>query len=106
MDGFIKYIAAITVDDKHRIECAKSAALLIIHTLSLPLHPSEPLKLDDPLFLRKLVGEGKLAEHKTCLGWDMHTHYLRVFLPKEKQKYWVTDIKEALASTKIKTDTL
>ena len=36
----------------------------------------------------------------------MHTHYLRVFLPKEKQKYWFTDIKEALASTKIKTDTL
>ena len=50
------------------------------------------------LSLRKLVGEGQLSDHKTCLGWDINTQSLRIFLPK--------DIKEALASTKIKTDTL
>ena len=50
--------------------------------------------------------EIKLSEHKTCLGWDINTHSLRVFLPKEKQTAWTTDIKEALDSTKVKTDTL
>ena len=106
MDGFIDNIIAIKVDDKHWIYCAKIAALLVIHTLFRLLQPSEPLKRDDPLSLRKLTGEVQLAEHKTCLGWDINTHSLRVFLPEEKQTSWTTDIKEALASTKIKIDTL
>ena len=45
MDGFI----TITVNDDNWIDRAKSAALLVIHTLFRPLHPSEPLKRDDPL---------------------------------------------------------
>ena len=52
------------------------------------------------------MGGVQLAEIKTCLGWDINTHSMRVFLTEEKQTAWTTDIKEALASTKIKTDTL
>ena len=70
MDGFIDDIITITVDDDHWIDRAKSAALLVIHTLFRPLHPSEPLKRDAPLSLRKLAGEGQLAEQQTCLVWD------------------------------------
>ena len=106
MDGLIDDIITITVDDDHWIDHAKSAALLVIHTLFQPLQPSEPLKQDDPLSLRKLAGEGQLVEQKTCLGWDINTQSLRVSLPEEKQTAWTNDIKEALASTKIKTDTL
>ena len=65
MDVFIGDIITINVYDEHWIERAKSAALLVIHTLLRPLHLSEPLKRDDPLSLRKLEGEGKLAEQKT-----------------------------------------
>ena len=61
MDSFIDEIITITVDDKHWIDRAKSAALLVINTLFRPLHPLEPLKRDDPLSLRKLAGEGQLA---------------------------------------------
>ena len=106
MDGFIDNIITIMVDGEHWIDRAKSAALLVIHTLFRPLYPSEPLKRDDPLSLRKMAGEGQLAEKKTCLGWGINTHSLRLFLPEEKKTAWTTDIKEALASTKIKTDTL
>ena len=106
MDGFIDDIITTTVDDNHWINRAKSAALLVIHTLFRPLQPSEPLKRDNQLSLRKLAGEGKLAEQKTCLGWDINTQSLRVSLPEEKQTAWTNDIKEALAYTKIKTDTL
>ena len=56
MDGFIDNIITITVDGKHWIDNAKSAAILVIHTLFRPLHPSEHLKKDDPLALIKLVG--------------------------------------------------
>ena len=52
------------------------------------------------------MGEGQLAEQKTCLGWYINTQSMRVSLPEQKQTAWKNDIKEALASTKIKTDTL
>ena len=64
------------------------------------------MKRDDPISLRKLAGEGQLTNHKTCLGWYIKTHSLRALLPEEKQTARTTDIKEALVSTKIKTDTL
>ena len=57
IDGFIDGIVTITVDYKHWIYCARSAALLVIHTLFRPLHPSESLKQYDPISLRKLAGE-------------------------------------------------
>ena len=78
MDGFIDNIITITMD-------AKSAALLVIQTLLKPLQESEPLKCNDPLSLSKLAGEEKMAEHKTCLGWDIKIHSLRVFLPKKNK---------------------
>ena len=97
MDGFIDNITTITVDNKQWIDRAKSAAILVIHTLFRPLQPSEPLKRDDPLLLRKLVEKGKLAKHKTCLGWDINTHSMRILIYEEKLTSWTTDIKEALA---------
>ena len=95
MDGFIDDTITITVDDEHWIDRAKSAALLVIHTLFRPLQPLEPLKRDDPLSLRKLDGEGKKSEQKKCLGWDINTQSLRVSLPEEKQTAWTNDIKES-----------
>ena len=79
----------------------KNSSLLIIHTLFQPLHPSELFKQGDSISLRKLVGEVKLDE-KTCLVLGIHTHSLIVFLPKEKQTAWATNIKEALDSKKLK----
>ena len=61
MNGFINDIITITVNADHWIDRAKSAALLVIHTLFRPLHPSGPLKRDDPLSLRELAVEGQLA---------------------------------------------
>ena len=84
MDGFIDDIVTITVDDEFWIDRAKSADLLVIHTLFRPIKPSEPLKRDDPLSLRKLAGEGQLSEQNTCLGWDINTKSLRLSLPGEK----------------------
>ena len=99
--GLINDIITIMVDGKHWIDRSKSAAILVIQTLFQPLQPSDPLKRDNPLSLRKLAGEGHLDEHKTCLRWYINTQSLRVFLPEDKQTTCTTDIKEALVSTKI-----
>ena len=93
MDVSIDNISTITFDYEHWIDRAKSASLLVIHTLLRPLHPSEPLKRDDTIYLGKLSGEGKLAKHKTCLGWDINTYSLRVLIPEEKQTAWTNDTK-------------
>ena len=82
MDGFIDDIIIITVHDKYWIEHAKRAALLVIRTLFGPLQASEPLECDDPLSLRKIAGKRKLVKSKTCLGWYINTHALRLFMPK------------------------
>ena len=105
MYGFIDDIITITVYDDHWIDRAKSAALLVIHTLFQPLQSSEPLKQDNPLSWRKQAGEGQLVDQNTCLGLDINTQSLRLSLSEEKQTAWKNDIKEALAFTKIKTDT-
>ena len=81
-DRFIDKVITITVADKNWIECAKISALLVIHILFQPLQVSEPMQCDNPLSLRNIAREGKLDERKTCLGWDINTHSLRVFLPK------------------------
>ena len=102
MDIFIYKIITITVDNKHWVDRAKIAALLVIHTLFQLLKPSETLKRDDPLSLRKMAGEGQLSYHKTCLWCYIKNNSLRVLLPKEKQIDWTTDIKDVLASKKLK----
>ena len=90
MYGFIDDIITITIDNTYWVERAKNSALLVIYTIFRPLHSNKPLKRNDPFSLRKLAGEGKISERKTCMGWDIHTHSLNVFLPKEKDTYWDT----------------
>ena len=62
MDGLIYYIIPITIDDPCWVEHAKKSSLLVIHTIFIQLHPNEPLKLDDPLSLRKLTGEVQIVK--------------------------------------------
>ena len=104
MDGFIDDIITITIDYPRWVERAKNAALLIIHTIFRPQHSDKPLKRDAPLSLRKLAGEGQLTHHKTCLGRDIQTRSLQIFLPQEKETLWVHDIRESLALRNINTD--
>ena len=106
MYGLINNIITINIDDSNWEERAKKSALLIIHTMFRLLQSPEPMKWDDPLSLCKLAGEGKLYKQKTCVGWDIQTCCLRLFLPKEKETSWVQDIRASLASIKIKTNKL
>ena len=84
MDEFTDNIITINIDDPNWVERAKTAGLLVIHTIFRPLQSSEQLKRDNPISLRKIEGEGQLAKQKTYMGWDIQTLYIRIFLPKER----------------------
>ena len=100
MDGSINEIITITIDDPRWADRTKKSALLIIHTIFRPLQSSKPLKLDEPISLRKLSGEGQFYERKTCMGWETQTRSLWVLLPGEKETAWVQEIRATLTSTK------
>ena len=106
MYGLIDDVITIKIDNTHLVERAKNAALLIIHTIFRPRKSNKLLKRYDPLSLCKLVGEGQLAERKTCLEWDIHNCSLRVSPPREKETAWVHGIRSSLSLTKINTDKL
>ena len=80
MYGFRNDIIYITIEDPCWVERAKNEALLIIHTIFRPRKSNKPLIRDDPLSLRKLVGEGQIAKCKTCIGCDIQTLPLHVLL--------------------------
>ena len=84
MDGFIRDIITITVDDKHWIERAKSADILVIHTLLRPLHPSEPLKREAKLSFKENWGGRKTgrARNMPKLGY---THSLPESIPTNRE---------------------
>ena len=48
-----------------------------IHTLAFQRTPETIW----PLSPHKISGEGQISEHKNCLGWDIQTYSLWVFLP-------------------------
>ena len=97
MDGLINEIITITIDNPLWADHTKKSALLVIHTIFRPLQPYEALIQDYSLSLIKIAGEGQLDERKTFLGWDIQTHSLQVFLPTEKEKALVRDIRAYIA---------
>ena len=74
----------------------KKTSLLVINTIFRLLHPYEYLKQDSPLSLRNITGEFQLAERKTCLGWEIHTRSLWVFLLRIKYTDWLQEIRASL----------
>ena len=85
MGVFIEVIITLNIDNTNWVEWAKKAAILVIHTIFWPLQTSDVLNRNEPLSLSRLEEDGHPEEHKTCLGWDIQTLLLQVFLPKENE---------------------
>ena len=84
MYGLIDYTITVTIDKPNWVERVKNSALLVIHTIFIPLQSSNPLKRYFPLSLHNLAGEVWLDKHKTCMVWDIQTLSIMVLQPKEK----------------------
>ena len=57
MYGLIDYTITVTIDKPNWVERVKNSALLVIHTIFIPLQSPNPLKRDFPLSLHNLAGE-------------------------------------------------
>ena len=68
MDVLIDDIINITIDDPRWVECAKNAALLIIHTIFIPRKSDKPLKRDDPSHYAILWEKERLMSARPV--WD------------------------------------
>ncbi len=80
----------------HLIPRLQSATAVAIHCIFRPAHPLEFDWCLPALSLRKLVGEGQLAEIKTILGWVINTRALTIHLSAPKHLAWTKDIHRLL----------
>ena len=99
-DGFVDDLFTANLNDSHLNNRARNVIPLIMHILFRPVATNEPISRDDVLSIRKLLGEGTLAERKIILGWILNTRLFRVFLPDDKAKAWTDEILALLANTK------
>ena len=74
------------------------AAAVAIYAIFRPLQTSESSIGDHPLSIRKLAGDGALAETKIILGWLLNTRLFTLSLPHDKFLAWVSEIHEMLAN--------
>ena len=100
-DGYIDDIITAVLEMGQWLKRAQNAAPLAIHTVFRPTNPKDPLPRSDATSERKLKGEGTPDERKTILGWLVDTRLFRIFLPEDKAKVWIKELKRMLKLDKI-----
>ena len=100
-EGFMDDLFTAVLNDTNRNERSCNAIPLLMHILFRPVAKDEPITREDVLSIRKLLGEGTMAEQKIILGWLLNTRLFRVFLPDDKAKAWTEEIMGILSHTKV-----
>ena len=95
-DCYVDDIGSICLDLHDNIERCRQAVPLAIDLMGRPLDSSDSLPRDDLLAVKKLLGEGQLAECKTFTGWLIDTRRLLVSLPFGKFFVWSKSIQSIL----------
>ena len=95
-DCYVDDIGSICLDLHDNVERCRQAVPLAIDLLGRPLDPTDSLPRDDLLAVKKLLGEGQLAECKTFTGWFINTRRMLVSLPFGKFSVWSQSIQSIL----------
>ena len=69
---------------------------LIVHLMTRPVAPHEPIKRKAMLEADKLTAEGAPAESQRVLGWIIDTRKLLLQLPKDKKIAWTKEVSTLL----------
>jgi hypothetical protein len=102
VDIYLDDTIGIALDTNDNALRVSRAIPLIIHSLARPLDTSDKIPRKDIISLKKFAAEGQMEETKLVLGWLLNTRSLIISLPADKHKNWVWEIKNILASTKVK----
>ena len=108
-DVYIDDLISLGVATPQIIPRIMTAVIVAVHCIFRPLHPSESSVRATVVSLRKMSGEGQLAETKTVLGWLLNTRLLTISLPSTKHVAWTSEIQRLLAqgfTTKSDLETL
>ena len=100
-DGYIDDFLSIGLDKDNLMQRSQDAPALAVHATFRPVHPHEPILIEDSISIKKLKGEGVPSEQKTMLGWILCSRKSKIFLPKDKELAWTRDIDELLTSNYI-----
>ena len=95
-DCYVDDIGSICLDLHDNVERCRQAVPLAIDLLGRPLDSTDSLPRDDLLAVKKLLGEGQLAECKTFTGWSIDTRRMLVSLPFGKFSVWSESIQSIL----------
>ena len=97
-DCYVDDIGSVCLDLNDNVERCRHAVPLAIDLLGRPIDATDSLPRDDLLAIKKLLGEGQLAERKTFTGWLVDTRRLQVSLPFGKFSVWSKSIQSILES--------
>ena len=97
-DGYIDDFLSAGIELENHVMRSQRAPPLAVYSVFRPIHKDEPITRDDPIAIKKLLGEGQPSEQKVMLGWKLCTRQSRIFLPMDKCKSWTMEIENLLTN--------
>ena len=98
-DCYIDDISTICLDLDDNIKRCRHEVPFAIDLMGRPVESAEHLPRDDLFAIKKLLGEGQLAECKVFAGWLIDTRRMMVSLPLGKFSVWSQSIQTILKNS-------
>jgi hypothetical protein len=102
-NNYTDNMVPICLDIGSNAELCTDFAAISFDVLGRHLEGFEPIAREVLLSLSKLLGEGRLQEVKTVLGWNLENFRLLVCLPSDKFGVWSADIESHISKWSILT---
>ena len=96
VDCYVDDIGSVCLDLRDNVERCRQAVPLAIDLLGRPIDSTDSLPRDDLVAVKKLLGEGQMAECKIFTGWLIDTRRMLVSLPFGKFSVWSESIQSIL----------
>lgn len=101
VEVYLDDIPPVCVDIGDNVDRCNAAVPLAVHLLGRAKHHDEPIPRDEILSIKKILGEGQMAETKVFLGWELNTRSLSIRLTDHKFEAWGRDISTLLAAKSV-----
>ena len=102
-DSYLDDMIQLFVATPENLLRCPSIVPLIVHLMTRPLAPDEPLPRKPMLESDKLEAEGSPAECQRVLGWIIDTRRLLLQLPTDKKIAWTKEVNQLLKTRRTRT---
>ena len=105
-DSYLDDMIQLFLATPANIQRCPSIVPLIVHVMTRPVAPDEPIRRKEMLEADKLTAEGAPAELQRVLGWMVDTRRLLLSLPSEKKIAWTKEVNHLLKTRRTTFDAL